>query len=758
MAFCMVLAFFYISRSNPVYIVESNILLNKDQSSALQINNIQGGDQTSFSGIDIQDEMELFRSISLIKDVVSELGVNIHYYGGSDVSFSRPIPLNKFPVLFRYYEKRPLRENGCSFFIHLSDDSLITIRDNDRGKILTRFLLRRDTLVSTPIGLLSLTINRLAFDTMGSKSLEYFVVVDPPIKMAQSIRNGLALRQSDKSSSLINFSLKTQNIRLGQSILEKIVEHYNQDQLSDRHQAARNKEQFMDERLKTLTADLSEIEGQLEAYRRSEQAVDLSSETQLFLNQVSTSDSKKLEIETKLLILDDLDRSISQKEHDSRLMPGGTELLSQNMNSLINKYNDLLLQRARLSRSATSSNRAMVDLDNNLNALAENIKFSISKEKQGLVYSKEDVSNQYNSLLSKIDAIPVKERGYFEIKRQQSVKEQLYLYLLQKKEENMLNMNGDVQQTTVVDAPMSSGKPVSPKKSMIFYLAFFWGLGLPILLIFVRMIFREKVESKYELEQISKVPVLGEIPRMELGTKENLLIKEQSSDIFSEMFRLTRTNLLFTGSRKRNQVIIVTSSIGSEGKTVFSINIALSLAFLNKKVLLMGLDLRRPKIHQYLDLENQIGMTSFIKGEAEKKDIILASDLSPYLSIIPSGPSIYNPNELLSSEKLDLLIGELKKEYDYIIIDSSPIGIVSDTLLLNRFADMNLYIIRADYTNIRNIEDANELYEKHKLHNMHLILNASDIEKNRKRYSYYHYYGKKHGYAYYRDEKTSGMA
>jgi len=379
----------------------------------------------------------------------------------------------------------------------------------------------------------------------------------------------------------------------------------------------------------------------------------------------------------------------------------------------------------------------------------------VRNEKQNLQITRQDLVKKDNENAGRIKAIPRQEREYTEIKRQQEIKQTLYLFLLQKKEENFLTMVVVVPKAKIIDTARSNGVPVFPKRPVILLIAFLLGLILPIVGLYINELLRYHIENKEELEKISIVPVLGEIAKSEQNG--NIIIRENSTNRFTEMFRLLRTNLLFVLGDPGQKVINVVSSIGGEGKSFISINLAMSLALLDKKILIIGLDVRKPKLGEYLGLDSKTGITMYLTGSLDEKDLIVPSGIHPNLSVILAGPVPPNPAELMAKPALDKLITNCKDKFDYVILDTSPIGIVSDTYALNRFADVNLYIVRADYTPKKNIEDASILFKQKKLARMYFILNAADLKKASYRYGYgkkYGYgYGNKYGYGYNDEEK-----
>ena len=380
----------------------------------------------------------------------------------------------------------------------------------------------------------------------------------------------------------------------------------------------------------------------------------------------------------------------------------------------------------------------MIDLTSQIESLFGTLQASVRNEKNNLQIAQKDLLSKNTENAAHIRAIPRQEREYTEIKRQQGVKEGLFLFLLQKKEEKFLNMSVVEPIAKLIDNVHGSGGPVSPKKSLILLLSFVAGLIIPIIGIKIRDLLRYQIETKEELEELSIVPVLGEIPKTE--QTEKVLIKENNTDSFTELVRLLRTNLLFVLESSDKKVINIVSSLSGEGKTFVTINLAMSLALLDKKVLIIGLDLRKPKLAEYLNIDNDSGITLYLTGHLSKDQLVRPSGLHPNLSVITAGPIPPNPNELLAKPALDKLITEIRDQFDYIVIDTAPMGVVSDSFTLNRLADVNLYVVRADFTPKRNIEDATNLHIDKKLKNMYFILNASDRDKNIYRYGY----GKRH--------------
>ena len=743
-AACLIVVAIYLRYVTPVYEVKSAILLKDDK---------KGGgmaDMKAFSDMglfdvknNVDNEIEILKTVSLMEGVVKRTGNYVRYTKSGNIKTTE-IYGNECPVLLSLPEDRfdSIPNSGYQFDVQIEPNGKILftgeIAENDFKVKANRY----DSTVTLPFGKLMMRPGLF----LPRETMEIGVTINRPIDVAQGILGRLNLALTGKTTSVVNVNLKTVHVQKGIDLLKNYVEVYNQDNMNDQNLVAQNTAKFLEDRLSTLTGELSDVEQKVESYKQSEQLTDITSEAQLFLKQSSVNEDRSLEVETQLSIIKDLENYINKKENQRRLLPAGTGIQSQNLNALITSYNELLLQHNKLSRTATANNQAMMDLNYQIDALADNVKASIAREKRNLMISRDDINRQNKIYESRIRSIPRQEREYMEIQRQQSVKSALYLFLLQKKEENYLSMTVVVPKAKVIDQPRSTGVPVSPKRSMLLLLALMAGLAIPVVILFIREKLKFFVENKAELEKMTIVPILGEIPKSEeLG---NIVLHEHSTNTLAEMYRLLRTNLLFVSGSDNRKVIIVTSSVGGEGKTFMSMNLGLSLAFLNKKVLVIGLDVRKPKLAEYLGLDNKTGITMFLSGHSEKSKLIRPSGVHKNLDIIPAGPIPPNPNELLARQELDDLIAEYRTVYDYIILDTAPVGAVSDTFSLDRFSDVTLYLVRAEYTHKQSIAEAEVIFNTGKLKNLYFVLNASDIKKASYRYGYgkRYGYGRKYGY------------
>jgi tyrosine-protein kinase Etk/Wzc len=686
----------------------------------------------------VDNEIEILKTANLMEKVVREMDIYFEYYMSGRVRTSEvygkdvplrfwlpsgqtdSVPAARFKVI--YGERGALEFKGE----YADEDFLV------QSSI-------REKQVDLPFGSLLMEAGA------SEPGTEVEVKLRKPLAVARDILSDLEISLSSKTTTVVNLKLRTVHPRKGVEILEHFVEAYNRDNMEDQNLVAQNTALFLDERLDSITIELARVEQQVERYKQSQELTDISSEAQLFLQQSSQNEAKRLELETQLSIVQDLQSYLEQSDNADKLLPA-LGLQSQGLNNLINEYNTLLLQQLRLRTTASEDNKALIDLNRQLSALASNVKASLGREKRNLDILLANVEQQARLYSSKITSIPRQEREFMEIQRQQAVKAELYLFLLQKKEENALSMILVIPKAKVIDRPRSASGPVSPRRNMIFVIALLLGLGLPVMIIVLREYFKFYIENKAELEKLSQVPVLGEIPRsQETG---NIVLHQHSTNTLAEMFRLLRSNLLFVLGKDHKKVILISSSVGGEGKTFMSINLGLSLAFLNKKVLIMGLDVRKPKLAEYLGLDTKSGISLYLSGHSDRASLLKPSGVHPLLDVVAAGPIPPNPNELLASKELDELIEQYRQDYDYIILDSAPVGAVSDAYQLNRFADACLYVVRAEYTPKQSISEAEDIYKQKKLNNMYFLLNGSDIKKAGYRYGYSKKYGYGYGYGY----------
>ena len=761
MVLCVGLAIIYVKFALPTYQIDTSIILKDDQKGGgtaevnafkdmglfIQKNNVDNG-------------LEMLSKSILAEQAVRELGLNTTYVKMGTYSLLKNMGFNLLKYDIANFKEQVIYGAECPILVSLPEPVLNKMPEGVEFRVLihpygeyefsgefndNKYVVKAsisDKQVMLPFGKLSIV--RGAFRP--TEDMLIHITMQVPLGKAAELLQNLKLELTSKTTSVVNISLKASNVEMGRDFLARLIDVFNRVDLIDKSKMALKTANFIDDRLITISKDLGDVESQVENYKQVQGITDIKSQTDFFIQQTGDFTQKRMDIEPQLAIVTDIDNYINRKENRLQPLPANSGINSPGLSELIANYNKLLLDRNRLSRIASSSNQAMIDLTNQIESLFSTVQSSVRNERNNLRIAQRDLMSKNNQNTAQIRAIPRQEREYTEIKRQQGIKEALFLFLLQKKEEKYLNGAIVEPAAKLIDNVIGISTPVAPKKMFILFFSMVVGLLLPIAGIKIRDLLRYQIADREELEKLTKVPILGEICRSDLPG--HVLIKENNTDGFTELFRLLRTNLLFVMDGSNKKVVNMVSSVGGEGKTFVSINLAISLALLDKKVLIIGLDVRKPKLSEYLGIDNETGITMFLSGHLTKDKLIRPlTNVHPNLSIITSGPIPPNPNELLAKHSLDNLIAELRQDFDYIIIDTAPIGVVSDSFSLNRLADVNLYIVRADYTPKKYVMDAGVLYNQNKLKDLYFVLNDTQDNQNKFRSGY----GRKYGYGYKND-------
>jgi capsular exopolysaccharide synthesis family protein len=573
-----------------------------------------------------------------------------------------------------------------------------------------------------------------------------------PMKMGESIKiisyskrslidnycNSIKIGAVNKKSNAITVSTISECPKKSEVVLDKLIEVYNQDAVLDKNLIATSTAAFIQERIKLIGSELLDVELDVENYKKKNKLTDITTDAELFLQSESEYDTKLSELETQVNLVSYIEAYVKDNKHQYDLIPANLGIDDKSLLLLIQDYNKALLDRMKILRTTNEKNPVLTQMEQQLKELRSSIIVSIGSIKEGLKISKRDVIGKTSQFTSRINGVPTQERELTEIIRQKEIKSKLYLFLLQKREENELSLASTIPSAKTINSAYTSLLPVAPKRMMTYLLALIFGLILPLIYIYVIDLLNNKLLDSKELRRLVKVPYLGSI-----GLKKDsdvVVVREGRTTPIVEMFRIIRTNMQFMLAGKENPVILVTSSISGEGKSFTSINMAMSFALMKKKVILVGLDIRNPMLGDYLHLSKDKGITMFISDESfSVSDIISPSNLHAYLDVIPAGPVPPNPSELIMSQRLDDLFQQLRSMYDYIIVDSAPIGLVSDTYLLNRLVDNCIYVARQNYTPREATSLINEIYEHKRLSGMGIVLNGTNESSG---YGYGYGYGK----------------
>jgi len=717
---CFGIAFYYLKTTNVQYQVQTTILLRKDASNSglLDMSALEGLGLSSSSSKEVEDEIQVLTSKSIMRNVIESLGIETEYFVYTGLIYEEMYP--KIPMkLIVPFSFNDSIINQVVLELELTGNGY-EVKFTSGYSSGSYLLPDLDKPFKTPAGVLKIQLMSPL-----EKGVKYKIISYPLRNLTERYCAAVKVGSVNKKSNAITISVASENSRKAEVVLNKLTELYNQDAIIDKNMIASNTADFIEDRLKLISTELLDVELNVESYKKENQLTDITSEADMFLKSSSEYDKKLAEIETQLNLVGYIETYVKDNRNQYNLVPANLGLEDQSLLDLMQEYNQALLERMKLKRTTNDANPVIMQMEQQLKQTRSSIITSIGSLKDGLKIAKRDASGKNQQFTSKIKAVPTQERQFLEIKRQQEIKSNLYLFLLQKREENALSLASTIPSAKTVDYAFTSIAPVFPKRMIIFLLAIVLGVMFPIIIIYLIGLLNNKILDKKEYQKLVRVPFLGSIC---LSKESSLVVvRDGKTTPIVEMFRLVRTNLQFMLTGKDSPVILITSSISGEGKTFTAINMAMSFALMKKKVVLVGLDIRNPMLGNYLNVSLVNGITMYLSDLHYKiSDIIMPSDLHPYLSIIPAGPIPPNPAELLMSDRLDELIAELRKEYDYIVIDSAPLGVVSDTYLLNRLTDNSIYVSRQNYTPRDACVLINEIYENKRLNNMAVVLNGTD--------------------------------
>ena len=586
-------------------------------------------------------------------------------------------------------------------------------------------------------------------------------VVSRPFEVAKGYQGALSIAPTSRTTSVAVVSLMNTNIQRARDFINKLMEMYNRNTNNDKNEVAEKTREFINERIKIIDEELGSTEDKLEAFKRNAGLTDISSDAQLAVSGNAEYEKKRVDNGTQINLVRDLIKYINNPLNEYELLPGNIGLSDAGLTTQIGRYNELIIERKRLLRTSTESNPMIVNLDTSIRAMKSNVQAAINGTLQGLLIVKADLEREAGRFSRRISDAPGQERQYVSIARQQEIKAGLYLMLLQKREENAITLAATANNAKIIDEPVATGGPLSPKPNMIYMIALVLGVGLPVGVIFLIGLTKFKIEGRGDVEKLTRLPIVGDVP-LTNEKAGSIAVFENQNTLMSETFRHIRTNLQFMLENDQ-KVILVTSTVSGEGKSFISSNLAISLSLLGKRVVIVGLDIRKPGLNKIFNIpRKEQGITQYLSNpEKNLMDFVQPSDVSKNLYILPGGIVPPNPTELLARDGLDKAIETLKKNFDYIILDTAPAGMVTDTLLVGRVADLSVYVCRADYSRKAEFTLINELAADNKLPNICTIINGLDLKKKKYGYYYgygkygkYYGYGKRYGYGYGYGEHT----
>ncbi|WP_369753146.1 GumC family protein [Flavobacterium sp. WC2409] len=740
---CLAGAFAYLRYTVPQYKATTSVLV-KDEKKGGMLSELSAFADMGLGGgmvNNVDNEIEILKSRSLLESTVRKLNLNIRFFVKGNIVDKEIYDTSPIQVQVINDKGKFYKDPVAFTFIDGKGDFFELAVEETNGS--AKFLLgsKRNFKYNTPIPtaygsiVISKSASNRVFFKEGLHILKILII--PFDEVVDEFRQNLEISTVSKTSSVVGISIKDPVIKKAEDFLDTMIQIYNDDAAEDKNFISENTSIFIANRLKLITQELDGVEQDVQTFKKTNQLTDIESEAKLFIEGSNEYDKKGIETEIQLNVVSSMLNFI-KKSDNSDLLPTNIISNDNSTSGLIGSYNQLVLDRNRILKSATTENPSVVKMDQQIASLKNNVQTSLLRMQSSLTIQKRDLNKEEGLLNAKIGKIPVQERQFRVIARQQKVKEELYLYLLQKREETAISMSATEPNARVIDVAKANKKPVSPNKKIIYLAGLILGLLVPFGVIYTDDLLDTKIKSRLDLEGKTLIPFIGDVPTSDSPSE---IIQSGSRTSSAEALRIIRTNLEFMFTKVPDgeaKTVFLTSTFPSEGKTFVSVNLAATFALSGKRVLLIGMDIRNPRLDEYLTLPER-GVTNYLSSKDLKlEDLIVKYAGYENFHILPAGIIPPNPAELLMGKNVDVLFKELKTKYDYIIVDTAPVSLVTDTLLIAKHADTFIYVARANFLEKRMLNIANTLYKENKLPNMCLLLNDTDSTKG---YGYGYGYG-----------------
>ena len=743
-AICLILSYLYLKTKTTVYEVSASVLIKDAKSNPgsqdfAALRDISGFGKIGSNGV--ENEMELLKSKKMMRKVVQNLHLestvyqkgkfkNTELYGKTSPIMVQVI--NEKPDTKYYKEPIELKISGNN----------ITLSNKELAPLKTTF----DKTISLRFANIIITKNK-GYVAPKEATNDFLLNIASETQVTDSFQSNLKAALMNKDVTVIKMTMNYPEVNKAKDILNTLIRVYNNDAIEDKNSESKKTAEFIEERIRIIGNELGEVESRKERFKESNRITDLETEAKLGLQSSAEARGKLLEIDSQLEITNALLGYVN-KQGTSAVLPGNVGLDNASATSNISAYNQLVLEKNRLLENATPQNPLVIDLTKQINSMRNSVVESLAKNRSALQVAKGNYETENKTIVGQISKIPSQEKTFREIERQQQIKENLYLLLLQKREETAVSLAVTAPKARVVDEAYVNPIPVAPKGSIVLLMGLMAGMLIPFIVIYLIRLFDDKVKDKKDLDKLSNgKTLLGEIPSLDRG--QNELVMANDLTPMAEAFRIVITNMNFMLPKKeKGKVVYVTSTVKGEGKTFVSVNLALTLASPKHKVIIIGADIRNPQLQRYNPSRKGLdGLTEYLHNDDEKiEDIIHISSFNKYCDVIYSGSIPPNPADLLSNGRFEILIDQLKLIYEYIIVDTAPLMLVTDTFLNADLADATLYVTRSGFTEKSLIDFANKQINSKRIRNAAFILN--DVSKDNLGY------GNKYGYGYGVDNRT----
>lgn len=748
---CVGVAWLHLKRMPSIYEASERILIAGQDNNGgpnASFRSIASGSVSMSNGLD--NEMEILKTHSLASQVVRDLKLYVDYYSVGKMK-DEPLYKNQ-PVnvdidgahLDKITSPINLSIEYTNNTYHLTG-TYCTNNDNSKNNgpfSLDKTFSSLPQMIRTGAGILTITANGIYHMKDGDKLK---IQVMSPLMASSKYVSGLTTTPVNRTTNIINIVLDDVNQQRAMDYLQQLAICYNRQANEEKNQVALRTEQFINSRIEKLNGELGNTEGKIENFKKRNGIIDFQSSASNAYSQANDAESQLNDINTQIALLQEVQYAFNNQRGKYQLLPANVGISDGTVNSLIGNYNTIVQKRNLLLQSASENSPAVTPLTSQLDQLQSAINQSLIQAYRNIAIKRNAINTQYGKYQGQVSESPAQERALNQIGRQQEVKSSLYVMLLQKREENSISLAATADKGRLIDGPSASGK-VSPNGSSILLKGLGVGIAIPIVILLLLQLFHYKIEGHDDVVKLTNLPILADVAVASDKVKENgeVVVKENQNNVMEEIFRSIRTNILFM-LRENQKVILCTSTINGEGKSFISSNLAMSFALLGKKVILIGLDIRKPRLHHVFDIGgNKQGLTNLLTLNnptwEDIKGVIKPSGKTDNLYIMPSGPIPPNPAELVARPSLESIFNTLREHFDYVIVDSAPVGMVTDTYAIGRACDATILVCRADYTPKSNFELINSLADEKKLPSISIVINGIDMSK--KKYGYYYGYGR----------------